>query len=102
MNRDERRAYDAVSDYISDIWNTYGGTDRQAVGFALTIYRKRLASSFAALKKTLENHLGRLDGAASSRPQYEDEYDDMEGDEIAENEEAALKELDRQAGLPAA
>ena len=97
MNCDERRTYDAVSDYISDIWNTCGGTDRQAVGFALTIYRKRLASSFAALKKTLENHLGRLEGVVSSRPPYEDEYDDADVDEIAENEEAALKELDRQA-----
>ena len=104
MSSDERRAYDAVDRYITNIWNTYKGTNRQAVGFALTIYRKRLASSFAALRVTLKNHLEQLKDDASpqlyveARPLLdEDTYDDMEPWEVEEKEKDALKELDRRA-----
>lgn len=95
----ERAVYDDVNRYISQIWNSYMGTNRQAVGFALTVYRKRLASSFAALRNTLENHLERLQGGGSPHTTYEDEYDDMDADEISYHEEAALKDLDRKAVL---
>ena len=97
MSDDERAAYDAVNYYISSIWNTYRGPNRQAVGFALTIYRKRLASSFAAFRATLKNHLEQLSSDVQSQIPYDDEYDDMDREEIAENETKALKELDRQA-----
>ena len=97
MSDDERAAYDAVNGYILSIWNTYKGSNRQAVGFALTIYRKRLASSFAGLRATLKNHLEQLSGDVPSQILYGDEYDDMDREEIAENETRALKELDRQA-----
>ena len=104
MSVDERKAYDAVDRYIANIWNTYMGTNRQAVGFALTIYRKRLASSFAALKVTLENHLEQLNDDASpqlyveTRPLLdEDTYNDMDPGEVEEKEKGALKELDRKA-----
>ena len=97
MSDDERAAYDAVNGYISSIWNTYKGSNRQAVGFALTIYRKRLASSFAGLRATLKNHLAQLSGDVPSQILHDDEYDDMDHEEIAENETRALKELDRQA-----
>ena len=97
MSGEERAAYDAVNAYISSIWNKYRGKNRQAVGFALTVYRKRLASSFAALRATLKNHLKQLSGDVPSQSLYDDEYDDMDAEEIAENETKALRELDRQA-----
>ena len=97
MSGEERAAYDAVNTYISLIWNKYRGQNRQAVGFALTVYRRRLASSFAALRATLKNHLKQLSGDVPSQSPYGDEYDDMDSEEIAENEAKALRELDRQA-----
>ena len=97
MSFDEREAYKGVEEYISQIWNTYKGNNRQAVGFALTIYRKRLASSFAALKKTLENHLKRLDEDVISSMPHVDEYDEMDSEDIIQEEEKALKEIDREA-----
>lgn len=96
MSTGESTAYKEVENYISKIWNTYRGSNRQAVGFALTIYRKRLASSFAALKNTLENHLKRLDGEDSPPAPYADEYEEMDPEEVIEQEEQALKELDRE------
>ena len=97
MSPDERETYELIEEYISQIWNKYKGNNRQAIGFVLTIYRKRLASSFAALKKTLENHLKRIDGDVSSSKLYEDEYDDMDSEEIIDREEKALKDMDREA-----
>lgn len=95
MSEGEYEIYCDMSEYISKIWTTYKGTNREAVGFALTIYRKRLTSSLAALKATLENHLERLDGKTYTSTLHEDEYDDEYTDDIVEYEERSLKELDR-------
>lgn len=97
MSTGERRAYDAVDSYISNVWNTYKGSNRQAVGFALTIYRKRLASSFAALGATLENHLDRLDGEPRRVSLYADGYEDeLDVEDIEAGEAEALKAMDRE------
>jgi len=93
MNPDERRLYDALTSYISQIWNTYKGTNRQAVGFVLTIYRKRLASSFVALRKTLENHLLQLEEGSTFTRLYEDEYDDGDGGDGSDGDYAADSEV---------
>ena len=99
MSAEERALYDEVGRYITRIWNSYRGGTRQAVGFVLTIYRKRLASSFAAFEATLERHLAKLGGAAMPHGGqhlyvYEDEYEDMDTAEIEQKEEDALKKLD--------
>ena len=57
MTADERTLYDAVEDYITSTYNQASPNERTAVGFVMTIYRRRLASSFSALRKTLQNHL---------------------------------------------
>ena len=49
----ERQLYEAVEDYISSTYNNASQADKNAVGFVMTIYRRRLASSFAALEHTL-------------------------------------------------
>ena len=95
MSSDERYIYDAVSEYISKVWKTRKNVNRAAVGFALVVYRKRLTSSLAALKATLENHLERLDGKTHTTTLSEDEYDDKDTEDIAKDEEGALRELDR-------
>jgi SNF2 family DNA or RNA helicase len=58
----ERKVYDAVEDYISTTYNNAASGDRNAVGFVMTIYRRRLASSFYALAQTLEGRLAKLKG----------------------------------------
>ena len=57
MTAGERALYDAVEDYIATTYNQAAADERTAVGFVMTIYRRRLASSFQALRTTLERHL---------------------------------------------
>ena len=47
----------ALEDYIGSTYNAAAQDKRSAVGFVMTIYRKRLASSFFALRRTLESRL---------------------------------------------
>jgi hypothetical protein len=56
----ERAVYDAVKDYISTTYNQAASQQRNAIGFVMTIYRRRLASSFFALGQTLEGHLRKI------------------------------------------
>ncbi|HEX8341205.1 MAG TPA: helicase-related protein [Tepidisphaeraceae bacterium] len=58
----ERELYDAVEDYISTTYQAASPDKKTAVGFVMTIYRRRLASSFYALRKTLESRLARIKG----------------------------------------
>ena len=57
MSADERGLYDAVEDYVASTYNQAAAAERTAVGFVMTIYRRRLASSFQALRTTLQRHL---------------------------------------------
>lgn len=60
MSPAERAVYEAVENYISTTYNAaeqFGGATRNAVGFVMTVYRRRLASSFRALRCTLETRL---------------------------------------------
>ncbi|MEX2281100.1 MAG: SNF2-related protein [Gemmatimonadota bacterium] len=50
----ERLLYEQVEDYISNAYQSATASKRTAVGFVMTIYRRRIASSFRALQKTLE------------------------------------------------
>ena len=98
LTTDERRVYDAVEDYISTTYNQATAQQRNAIGFVMTIYRRRLASSFAALGRTLENHLLAIanQSGASTQAELEEglddpgEGDEPEGDEAAKLEQAAL------------
>src|ERR1035441_2466706 len=60
MTGDERAAYEAVERYIRDTYIQASLDQRNAVGFVMTIYRKRLASSFYALKQTLTKRRERM------------------------------------------
>jgi superfamily II DNA or RNA helicase len=111
----ERTVYEAVEDYISTTWQRAAQAEKNAVGFVMTIYRRRLASSFAALRCTLEARLAALASDAGSQPTFgvlrEDVSDDeasdddpMDEDEAERFERAALdaEERDAVAGLLAA
>ena len=53
MTADERDLYHQVEQYIVDIYNNAEEEQKPALGFTLAVYRRRLTSSFMAIKKTL-------------------------------------------------
>ncbi len=93
----ERAIYDAVEDYIEDAYSRASGKERPAVGFVMTIYRRRLASSFVALRETLRKRRDAI--ADGGRPEDfgrdEDLPDDEVVDEIVDVDQAAR--LEREA-----
>ncbi len=55
--RREVPLYRAVSDYVRHFYNLAQKEQRKALGFLMTLYRRRLTSSFYAIKKSLERRL---------------------------------------------
>ena len=106
MTTDERALYEAVESYISNTYNKATESQRRAVGFIMTIYRRRLASSCRALRKTLRRRLDTAEGRSVIRPTgwNEDLSDDelsefaqsMEAEDLAnaENEALVVEEAD--------
>ncbi|OFW27623.1 MAG: helicase [Acidobacteria bacterium RIFCSPLOWO2_02_FULL_59_13] len=102
MSTAEREVYEAVEDYISSTYNNAAADERTSVGFVMTIYRRRLASSFQALKNTLSDRLegmGKLSDQrvlkfGAGRPE-EDLTDDETSDEVMDTDQAV--ELERKA-----
>jgi hypothetical protein len=97
MSDDERYIYDLVETYIRETYNKASAAARTAVGFVMTIYRKRLASSFYALTKTLEKRLAAIkkgDGSISGTTD-EDLPDDDLAEELLDTEE--ITEMEREA-----
>ena len=102
MTPQERDLYGAVEDYIASTYNKAKDNERTAVGFVMTIYRRRLASSFDALKNTLQNHLDAitnaghlpLTGLDEDAPDNEavDEIPDVDEVEKLERESLAVEE----------
>jgi SNF2 family DNA or RNA helicase len=80
MTDDERHIYELVEAYIRETYNKASASSKTAVGFVMTIYRKRLASSFYALTKTLEKRLAAIkkgDGTISGTTDEDLPDDDL-------------------------
>jgi SNF2 family DNA or RNA helicase len=91
----ERALYDQIEDYISNTYNRASEKERTAVGFVMTIYRRRLASSFWALEKTLTGHLKAINEGADERVGNgldDDVFDSEVDDELLDTDEAAALE----------
>lgn len=90
----ERHVYEAVEDYISNTYNNASQEDKNAVGFVMTIYRRRLASSFTALERTLSQRVSTLKSNRFSQLELieEDVADDELSDETMDTEDASLLE----------
>ncbi|MDQ0566863.1 helicase [Erythrobacter citreus] len=84
MEPAERDIYRRVEDFLRASYAQAEQSRRNAVGFILTIYRKRLSSSFAALASSLQ---GRLD-----RNVNDDQFDLEEAGEETDVEELELQE----------
>jgi hypothetical protein len=100
MSPEERALYEEVENYISRCYNAASAKERTAVGFVMTIYRRRLASSFFALRETLTAHLAAIKSGHDQRVDAaleDDVFDSEVDDELLDSAEAA--ELERDALL---
>ena len=94
MSEAERALYDAVEAYIRTTYNQAVAAEKAAVGFVMTTYRRRLASSVHALRVTLERHRAAIEtgGAVDPGALEDDAPDDETADEILDTEELAALE----------
>ena len=92
MSEAERDLYAAVEEYISKTYKQASSAERSAVGFVMTIYRRRLASSFAALRATFEKRRDTaLHGTVASVGTVEEDVSDDEvlDDEVMDSDDVA-------------
>ena len=78
LTADERRVYDAIEDYLSRFYQRYEAK-RSGLGFVMTVYRRRLTSSFHAIRRSLARRLDVLEG--QGRPPVPEWTELDEGDE---------------------
>jgi superfamily II DNA or RNA helicase len=95
LSGEEARIYEAVENYIATTYNQASPKEKNAVGFVMTSYRRRLASSFYALRQTLEDRLKAIQtGQPMSLQQPDDEAEaeptDAEGEVLGREEVAEL------------
>jgi superfamily II DNA or RNA helicase len=93
MTPAEREVYERVEDYIATTYNNAAAEQRSAVGFVMTIYRRRLASSFYALAQTLEGRIEKV--SKDENLQFEDLPDNEVVDEVIDPDDA--EQLQKQA-----
>lgn len=100
LSADERDLYEAVTDYVCTQFNRAEQLEtgrRQAIGFALTILQRRLASSPEAILRSLQRRAGklqeRLDGLRAGRRAASDAWG-----ELPDEDEYSLEELDELGG----
>jgi hypothetical protein len=109
MSLDEANVYAALEDYISSTYNNASQDKRSAVGFVMTTYRKRLASSFYALRQTLEERLAVVSGRASlpldqlrtteDAEDDEDDSGDQSDDDVAAAKKVAVLNLEERGDI---
>jgi len=61
LNDDEKRLYNAVTDYVEKSYNKALSAEKRNVAFALLILQRRLASSIRAVRRSLERRKERLE-----------------------------------------
>ncbi len=91
----EVHLYIAVSDYVRHFYRLAQKENRKALGFLMTLYRKRLTSSFYAIEKSLQR---RLDYLLTQQGSLlgDDDYSDLEDadDAIIEGLESFMEPID--------
>jgi SNF2 family DNA or RNA helicase len=85
LSQEERDLYRQVETYISQTYNASAADARNAVGFVMTIYRRRLASSFHALRMTMEKRRGGVGDVLSAAD--EARIDENVADQVEAGEE---------------
>lgn len=95
MAPSEKALYDALGDYIDQTYNNAAPEKRSAVGFVLTIYQRRLASSFFALERTLTKRLANMGGITEedlSQDETREEAMDSDDAEVLARDSLAAEE----------
>ena len=96
MSPAESKLYSDVEDFISDSFKAAPPEKRSAVGFVMTVYRRRLASSFEALKRTLTGRLMRSGGMGEEDISQDETTDEaMSEDDVTSLSSQVVEERGR-------
>jgi len=102
LSDDEKKFYNAVTEYVEKHFNKALEKEKRNVAFALTILQRRLASSARAIRKSLERRYERLKELyklgqkflENQKVEYdEDDIEDLEEKEQWKQEEELLEKL---------
>ncbi len=100
LNDDEKRLYNAVTEYVERSYNRALAADKRNVAFALLILQRRLASSVRAVRRSLERRKARLEELlklgrwlSEGRTLDEEELEDAPEVERLRQEEELLERL---------
>jgi SNF2 family DNA or RNA helicase len=80
MRHEEYALYERIEEYISYFYQKYEN-ERRGLGFIMTVYRRRLTSSFYSVRCSLERRLKFLLGEITPDKAYED--DDLEQEDLS-------------------
>jgi len=94
----ERELYERIENYITDYYKLLEG-QAKGKGFIMTVYRRRLTSSFDALKRSLEKRLAKLEGQHTALLLDEDDTDASDDYVPAIAQELDLEELAEQGEI---
>jgi SNF2 family DNA or RNA helicase len=75
MNHREQELYERIEDYISNFYQKYEA-ERRGLGFIMTVYRKRLTSSFYAMERSMGRRLEYLNGLRGDHGLVDDDVED--------------------------
>jgi len=101
MTMEERELYERIEEYISDFYKKYEA-ERKGLGFIMTVYRRRLTSSFRAISESLKRRLnflmgdpttGVLGGLTEEDYEQEDLSNDVTDDLMAGQRELFKEEI---------
>lgn len=95
MDPAERDIYERVEEFLRNAYQSADTAQKNAIGFILTVYRKRLSSSFSALASSLR---GRLERAViDDQFDLEEAGDETDSEDLLKQEEAARRLLESSA-----
>ena len=99
MRADEQDLYHRIEEYISHFYRKYE-SERKGLGFVMTVYRRRLTSSFYAVRRSLERRLDFLRGQTAPGTIAGFDEDDLEQEDLTQDisEELEAEERSRFRG----
>ncbi|UPM44167.1 helicase-related protein [Halocatena salina] len=92
MTHEERQFYQAVTDYVQNVYNRSEKLNEPAVGFAMALMQKRLVSSIGAIKATLSRRLGDLVDEQSTNNLSEKAVAYLDGEDLDEDDKQQAEE----------
>ncbi|MBC8248325.1 MAG: DEAD/DEAH box helicase family protein [Anaerolineales bacterium] len=84
MRADEQDLYYRIEEYISHFYRKYEA-ERKGLGFVMTVYRRRLTSSFYAVRRSLERRLDFLRGQIAPGTIAGFDEDDLEQEDLTQD-----------------